>query len=151
MRQWKWLNVSEAATGGVLHDKVFLEITQNSQETPVPESFFNVFSCEFCKFPKNTSGRLLLMLENKATKLLDYLQKRWIGKLENFTEESNAQIRKLLIGAIFEIRNTENIQNQFIGLYSSTIIQTSRYLEILYVVGICEQRTLLSGPICAYC
>ena len=115
------------------------------------QSFFNVFSCEFCKFPKNTSGRLLLMLENKATKLLDYLQKRWIGKLENFTEESNAQIRKLLIGAIFEIRNTENIQNQFIGLYSFTIIQTSRYLEILYVVGICEQRTLLSGPICAYC
>ena len=77
MRQWKWLNASKAATRGVLQDKVFLKITQNSQDTLVSESFFNkdVFSCEFCKFSKNTSGRLFLMLENKATKLLDYFAK----------------------------------------------------------------------------
>ena len=113
--------------------------------------FLMCFPVNFANFLRTPLDDCFSCFENKATKLLDYLQKRWIGKLENFTEESNAQIRKLLIGAIFEIRNTENIQNQFIGLYSFTIIQTSRYLEILYVVGICEQRTLLSGPICAYC
>ena len=31
--------------------KVFLEILQNSQETPVPET---LFSCEFCEIFKNT-------------------------------------------------------------------------------------------------
>ena len=31
---------TEAATGSVLSEKVFLEITQNSQETPVPSSLF---------------------------------------------------------------------------------------------------------------
>ena len=31
--------------------KVFLEILQNSQERPVPET---LFSCEFCKIFKNT-------------------------------------------------------------------------------------------------
>ena len=30
----------EAATGGVLKEVVFLEISQNSQETPEPESLF---------------------------------------------------------------------------------------------------------------
>ena len=32
---------SQTATRGVLLKKVFLEISQNSQETPVPGSFFN--------------------------------------------------------------------------------------------------------------
>ena len=32
--------VSEAATGGVCQKKVFLEISQNSQETTAPESLF---------------------------------------------------------------------------------------------------------------
>ena len=30
----------EAATGGVLYEKLFLEISQNSQKAPVLESFF---------------------------------------------------------------------------------------------------------------
>ena len=45
---------SEAATRGVLCKKVFLQISQNSQETPVPESLRTPFS-------QNTSGRLLLL------------------------------------------------------------------------------------------
>ena len=56
---------SEAATGGVLQEKVFLEISQNSQEnTCARVSFFcnfvkketvaQVFSCEFCEISKNT-------------------------------------------------------------------------------------------------
>ena len=32
--------LSEAATRGILYNKVFLEISQNSQETPVPEPLF---------------------------------------------------------------------------------------------------------------
>ena len=37
---WTHLTVleTEAATGGVLWEKVFKEISQNSQETPVPET-----------------------------------------------------------------------------------------------------------------
>ena len=39
---WTHLTVLEAevATGGVLYEKVFLEISQNSQEKPVTESLF---------------------------------------------------------------------------------------------------------------
>ena len=72
----------EAATRGVLWKKVFLEISQNSQEnTCVRASFLikhqacnfikkealaQVFSCEFCEISKstffqNTSGQLLFM------------------------------------------------------------------------------------------
>ena len=40
----------EAATWGVLRKKVFFKMSQNSQETPVPEE-----TCEFCKIFKNTS------------------------------------------------------------------------------------------------
>ena len=53
---------TQTATRGVLLKKVFLEISQNSQETPVPGSFFNkvawglaqMFSCEFYKIFENT-------------------------------------------------------------------------------------------------
>ena len=34
--------------------KLFLKISQNSQETPVAESQAHVFSCEFCEIFKNT-------------------------------------------------------------------------------------------------
>ena len=62
---------TEAATGGVLRKTMFLKISQNFQETPVPESLFykgfrpqacnfikretlaQVFSCEFCEIFKN--------------------------------------------------------------------------------------------------
>ena len=39
---WTHLTVleTEAATGGVLQEKVLLEILQNEQETPMPESLF---------------------------------------------------------------------------------------------------------------
>ena len=58
----------EAATGGVLWEKVFLEILQNSQENTCArvsflinacnffkkETLTQVFSCEFCEISKNT-------------------------------------------------------------------------------------------------
>ena len=69
----------EAATRGALYEKVFLEISQNSQESTCIRLFSikfqalglhleaqaQVFSCEFCKiamntFLQNSSGRLLL-------------------------------------------------------------------------------------------
>ena len=53
--------LAEAATRGVLYIKLFLEILQNSQENNCAlslqfylESLAQVFSCEFCKTPKNT-------------------------------------------------------------------------------------------------
>ena len=63
--------LSEAATRGVLCKKMFLEISQNSQESTCArvsilinfikkEALAQVFSCEFCEISKNTSGRLLL-------------------------------------------------------------------------------------------
>ena len=42
----------EAATRGVLYRKLFLKISQNSQETPVPESLFKS-SCRHRCFPVN--------------------------------------------------------------------------------------------------
>ena len=80
----KFCQIIEAAIGGVLLKKVFLEISQNSQEkTCARDTFLNkiaglrpatslkkeslaqMFSCEFSKFLRttflqNTSGRLLL-------------------------------------------------------------------------------------------
>ena len=51
--------ISEAATRGVLCKKVFLEISQNSQERPACNfikkgTLAQVFSCEFCEISKNT-------------------------------------------------------------------------------------------------
>ena len=58
--------MSEAATGGVMSEKVFLEISQNSQENTCSrvsglacsfikkETLAQVFSCEFCEISKNT-------------------------------------------------------------------------------------------------
>ena len=59
----------EAVTLGALHKKVFFKISQNSQETPVPEE-------TLVKFPKllrtpflqNNSGRLLLKADVAITK-----------------------------------------------------------------------------------
>ena len=68
------LTQAEAATGGVLWKKVFLKISQNSQENPcarvsfliknfkklfniklyLKETLAQVFSCEFCEIFKNT-------------------------------------------------------------------------------------------------
>ena len=56
---------AEAATRGVLRKKMFLKISQNSQENPCARVSFltnfvkkktlaQVFSCEFCKMFKNT-------------------------------------------------------------------------------------------------
>ena len=59
----------EAATRGALCKKMFLKISQNSQENTCAfikkETLAQVFSCEFCQisknnFSQNTSGRLLL-------------------------------------------------------------------------------------------
>ena len=56
--------LAEAATTGVLLEKVFLEISQNSQENPCcrpeacnfvkTETLVQMFSCEFCEISKNT-------------------------------------------------------------------------------------------------
>ena len=57
------ISFSEAATGGVLKEKVFLEMLQDSQENtcarvsvlPAPETqVAQVLSCEFCEISKNT-------------------------------------------------------------------------------------------------
>ena len=51
---------SKAATGGILWDKVFLEILQNSLENICgcklikKEALAQVFSYEFCEISKNT-------------------------------------------------------------------------------------------------
>ena len=53
---------TEAVTRGVLCKKVFLEISQNSQENSCPkawnfckkEALAQVFCCEFCEISKNT-------------------------------------------------------------------------------------------------
>ena len=51
----------EVATGGVLRKKVFFKMSQNSQETPVPEETPVNFA-KFLRTPflQNNSGRLLL-------------------------------------------------------------------------------------------
>ena len=53
--------LSEAAIGAVLLEKVFLEISQNSQESAYvrvsllkKETLAEVFSSEFCEISKNT-------------------------------------------------------------------------------------------------
>ena len=51
---------TEAATGDVLSEKVFLEILQNSKENTCTcnfikkETLTQMFSCEFCEISKNT-------------------------------------------------------------------------------------------------
>ena len=49
--QLKMMESSEAATGGVLYETVFLEILQNSQGARVST---RIFSSEFCEISKNT-------------------------------------------------------------------------------------------------
>ena len=62
-------NFAEAATGGALQEKMFLEISQNSQESTCArvsisiklqacnfvkiETLAKVFPCEFCEISKN--------------------------------------------------------------------------------------------------
>ena len=54
----------EAATAGVLRKKVFFKISQNSQETPVPEETpVNFAKLLRMPFLQNKSGRLLLKAE----------------------------------------------------------------------------------------
>ena len=55
------MQMPEAATVGVLRKKVFFKISQNSQETPVPEETPVNFA-KFLRTPflQNNSGRLLL-------------------------------------------------------------------------------------------
>ena len=53
------MNFSEAATGGVLRKKLFLKISQYSQEscrlaTLLKETPIQVFSSEYCEIFKNT-------------------------------------------------------------------------------------------------
>ena len=50
---WTIFEAPEAATGGVLWKKVFLKISHNSQQTPVPESLGTGAFCECCEIAKN--------------------------------------------------------------------------------------------------
>ena len=53
---------SEAATGGALWKKMFLEISQNSQENTCARDFFNKVVGK-TPFLQNTSGRMLLLIQ----------------------------------------------------------------------------------------
>ena len=55
------MQMPEASTGGVLRKKMFFKMSQNSQETAVPEEATVSFA-KFLKAPflQNNSGRLLL-------------------------------------------------------------------------------------------
>ena len=44
----------EAAAGGVLQEKVFIEISQNSQESACVRVSFLIVSCKFSEISKNT-------------------------------------------------------------------------------------------------
>ena len=59
----------EAVTGGVLRKKVFFKMSQNSEETPVPEETPVNFA-KFLRTPflQNNSGRLLLKADIAITK-----------------------------------------------------------------------------------
>ena len=93
---WKWIFLSEAATVSVLSKKVFLEISQNSQENICARVSFliklqawawacnfikketqaQMFSCEFCEISKNT------FLQNPfELLLLSCLYNIWIMKI----------------------------------------------------------------------
>ena len=63
------MRMPETATLGVLRKKVFFKISQNSQETPVPEETPVNFA-KFLRTPflQNNSGRLLLKADIAITK-----------------------------------------------------------------------------------
>ena len=63
------MQMPEAATVGVLRKKVFFKISQNSQETPVPEETPVNFA-KFLRTPflQNNSGQLLLKADIAITK-----------------------------------------------------------------------------------
>ena len=65
--------IPEAATGGILRKKVFFKISQNLQETLMPDKTPVNFSKFLRKsFLQNNSGRLLLKCghcKNEATKI----------------------------------------------------------------------------------
>ena len=56
------MQMPEAATVSVLRKKVFFKVSQNSQETPVPDEISVNFE-KFLRTPfsQNTFGRLLLL------------------------------------------------------------------------------------------
>ena len=63
------MQMPEAATVGVLRKKVFFKISQNSQETPVPEETpVNFAKFLRTSFLQNNSGRLLLKADTAITK-----------------------------------------------------------------------------------
>ena len=51
LSEWK---ISRYSRPEVFHQKGFLKILQNSQESTCTGVFFKLFSCEFCEFFKNT-------------------------------------------------------------------------------------------------
>ena len=63
------MQMPEAATVDILRRKVFFKISQNSQETPVPEETPVNFA-KFLRTPflQNNSGRLLLKVDIAITK-----------------------------------------------------------------------------------
>ena len=96
---WAWKMIyPEAATGGILQKKVFLEVSRNSQENTCPESLFNKVNnnkglrpatllkkrlCHRC-FPVNFAKFLRTpFLQNTSGRLLLYIHKFWIRHLHS--------------------------------------------------------------------
>ena len=87
--------VTDAATRGVLWKKVFLEISQNSQENTCArvsfliklqgsglqlfkkETLAQVFSCEFCEISKNTFFKKHLWATASAIMYCRYIMMNW--------------------------------------------------------------------------
>ena len=75
----KWMNFSEAATGGVLWKRLFLKISQYTQESCRPATLFKktpteMFSSAYCDFFRNTYFEVNML--KAASDFLKQLQ-RW--------------------------------------------------------------------------
>ena len=83
------MDLLEEATGSVLLEKVFLEISQNSQENIFARVFFNfikketlaqVFSCEFCEISTSTflTEQLWVTASDLSTYIKELVEERLI-------------------------------------------------------------------------
>ena len=75
----------EAAIAGVLQEKVFLEISQNSQENNCnfikKETLAHVFSCEFCEISKTVFFTEQLRATASWNQLVKHTFTKWCFKI----------------------------------------------------------------------
>ena len=97
----------KAATRGVLEKKVFLEISQNSQENTCARAFFliklqgcnfikketltQVFSCEFCEISKNTFSTEHLQTTASSKRFLLFLKMTIFRKKRRFVFQNSLE------------------------------------------------------------